>query len=339
MKSKQIIILSAVVLAMALAGILYFNPVSVTGRVVADQKPLTIGIQLNPGSTLVMVAKEKGFFEKEGLNVELQGFTAGKFAFQAFLGGSLDMAISAETPPMFASLNGNKFYIVTEIANEQKNSIRMVAVKDDGLDTPEAYFKSEKRKIATVLGGSPEFYTYNFLKIHNISEVEIIGQKPEDMPVSIASRSVDAVVVIEPFAYFAEQKLGNEAIVFGDDVPYKEFYIISAKMEWVQSNPETMKKFIGSLLQAAEFVKTNPEESKIIVSKITNLDMKTMNVIWPAYSYDARLDGKLLDQLNEEAQWAKETGKVTPETHVPNFRELIYDSVLKSLKPENVGVF
>src|ERR1035441_6281221 len=55
-------------------------------------EPVTIGIQTSPAMALVMVAKDKLFFQEEGVDADLKEFTAGKFALQAFLGGSLDFA-------------------------------------------------------------------------------------------------------------------------------------------------------------------------------------------------------------------------------------------------------
>src|SRR6266404_2023186 len=69
---------------------------------------VTMGIQVSPAMTLVMVAKDKGFFSDEGVEVEIKEFTAGKFALQAFLSGSIDYAVSGEVPVCLASLQGNK---------------------------------------------------------------------------------------------------------------------------------------------------------------------------------------------------------------------------------------
>src|SRR4051812_29056070 len=57
-----------------------------------------IGIQASPAMALIMTAKEQGLFEVEGLDVEVEPFTAGKFALQALLGGSLDYCVSGEVP-------------------------------------------------------------------------------------------------------------------------------------------------------------------------------------------------------------------------------------------------
>src|SRR3989338_5228322 len=236
MKTSHAIILAIAVLLVSTSAVVYFN--SITGKAVAHEqqnKTLKIGMQIGPASTILMVAKEKGFFEKEGLNVELEGFTAGKFALQAFLAGSLDLAASGEIPVMLSSMQGNNFYVITQVSKGQKNEVRVVAAKEAGLDTPESYFSAKKRKLATSFGGGPEFYTYNFLKFYNITNVELVSQKPEDMPVSLASGSVDAIAIFEPFAFFAEHKLGDNVISFGNENLYTEFYILSANREWVEA--------------------------------------------------------------------------------------------------------
>src|SRR3989344_2774825 len=42
-----------------------------------------IGITLTPTSTLLHIADEKGFFKKNGVDVELKEFSSGKLAFQS----------------------------------------------------------------------------------------------------------------------------------------------------------------------------------------------------------------------------------------------------------------
>jgi ABC-type nitrate/sulfonate/bicarbonate transport system substrate-binding protein len=124
---------------------------------------LTVGIQVSPAMTLVMVAEDGGFFDRAGVDVEIKEFTAGKFALQAFLGGSLDIAISGEVPVTLSTLQGNKFRVIAQVVERTINEVRVVARREAGLDTPETYFGAKKRKLATSFGGGPEFFTYNFL--------------------------------------------------------------------------------------------------------------------------------------------------------------------------------
>ena len=309
----------------------------ISGKAI-NNNPITIGIQVGPASTLLMVAKDKGFFEEEGVNVQLVEFTAGKFALQAFLAGSLDLTASGEVPVILAALQRNKFYVITQIVERTKNEVRVVALKDDDLNTPEKYFTAKRRKLATSFGGGPEFYTYNFLKKYNIKDIEIISQKPEDMPVALASKTVDAIAIFEPFAFFAEQKLGKDAITFKDDKIYSELYVLSAKREWVESNPEIVEKILKALVKAGDFIEKNPEQAKAVLMKFTELDKAVVDGIWNNFVYKPVLNDLLPKYLNEEAKWAIETGKVSKDTKVPDFDEYIYRDGLKKVKPEYVKI-
>jgi len=311
---------------------------SETTKKAVQENIITIGMQVGPASTLLMVAKDKGFFEEEGLNVELKEFTAGKFALQAFLAGDLDMAASGEVPVTLSSLQGNDFYIITQLVEKTKNEVRVVALKDNNLNTPEEYFKTKKRKLATSFGGGPEFYTYNFLKEYNIKDVEIISQKPEDMPVALQSKTVDAIAIFEPFAFFAEQKLGNDAMTFKNEKLYSELYVLSANRDFVKLNTETIEKLLKSLIKASDFIGKNPEESKSILMKYTKLDKTTVDGIWNNFVYKPVLNELLPTYLDEEAQWAKETNKVANDTKTPDFNGYIYKDALRKVKPEYVTI-
>src|SRR5262249_44904331 len=136
------------------------------GRGLQSVRRVTIGIQVSPAMTLLMVAKDEGFFSQQALDVDLKEFTAGKFALQAFLGGSIDFAVSGEVPVCLAALQGNQIRVVAQVVEKTVNEVRVVALKDEQASDPGnagAYFKRKKRKLATSFGGGPEFFTYNFL--------------------------------------------------------------------------------------------------------------------------------------------------------------------------------
>ena len=71
---------------------------------------------------------------------------------------------------------------------------------------------------------------------------------------------------------------------------------------------------------------------------INYLDKTTVDVIWDKFLSNPELTSKLLEQLNAEARWAKETGKVTNDTKTPDFDEYIYRDGLKKVKAENVKI-
>jgi hypothetical protein len=70
--------------------------------------------------------------------------------------------------------------------------------------------------------------------------------------------------------------------------------------------------------------------------KYTLLDKETVDGIWSSFDFRIALTPQLLDYLNREAQWAKDTGKVKPETATPNFRDIIFDAPLKNISSSAV---
>ena len=317
--------------------VLLFGFQAYNGRTPKNLQHTSIGIQTSPAMALVMVAKDKGFFAKQGLDVELKEFTAGKFALEAFLGNSLDYAISGDVPAALAALQGNKFYVPAQVVRETKNEVRIVARKDGEIKDAGTYFKAKKRKLATSIGGGPEFFTYEFLNKLGITkdQVEIISQKPGDMPAALISGSVDAIAIFDPFAYIAEKQLGEKVITFKDETVYSELYILEAK-ESDKQNPERIEKVLKALHEAEKFTKDKPDEAKEITIKYTKLDKETMDGIWKSFDFRIALTSQLLNYWEREAQWAKDASKVGNETVKPDFGTLIIKDPLKKIAPSAV---
>ncbi len=304
-----------------------------------ELQPVTIGIQTSPAMALVMVAKDKGFFEKQGLDVELKQFAAGKDALAAFIGGSLDFSISGDVPALLATLQGNKFVIPAQVVKKTINEVRVVAQKDGDLNTADSYFKAKKRKLATSIGGGPEFFTYEFLNKLGITkdQVEIVAQKPADMPAALVSKSVDAIAIFDPVAYIAETQLADKSITFTDPSIYSELYIIEAK-ESVKQDSVVLSKVLKALIDAEKFSKQNPEDAKAVVISYTKLSKETVDNIWGSFDFSIALTPQLLDYWNREAKWAQDTAKVTKDTVIPNFRDMIFDAPLKKISPTAVEI-
>ena len=305
-----------------------------------EPKELTtvrLGLQTAPAIGLVKVAVDKNFFEEEGIKVEVKEFTGGKLALQALIGGSLDLVTPAEFPVTLATLNSEKLSILTEV-NETAGGFPMILRKEGDTFDAQTYF-SKKRKIATSVGGGPEFFTVDFFKKYNIkpSQYEIVSMQPQDMPIALANGSVDGVAIYEPFAHFAIEQTGQDKVfsIKSGDL-YSEIIILVGKTDWVSQNEKTAEKFLRALKKSEAFIKSNPEEAINIVSSFTRLDKETLRSIWPTFTLRLGLGNKLVPTMEKEAQWAKDTGKVPKEIATPNFREFIFEAPLKKVAPSAV---
>jgi ABC-type nitrate/sulfonate/bicarbonate transport system substrate-binding protein len=294
---------------------------------------VSVGFQVSPAMALVMVAKDKGLFE--GIDVELREFTAGKFALQAFLSRSLDYAISGEVPVALATLQGNEVRVVAQVVERTINEVRVVARRDGDLTDPARYFNKKRRRLATSFGGGPEFFTYTFLKRHGIdrNQVEILSQKPEDMPAALMAGSVDAICIFDPFAYIAERKMADQAITFTDPGGYSELYVLVARPPQVEADRPTIERLIRGLNRAVEAIEEDPEGARAIVRKYTKLDEETLAGIWKSFVWGTGLTPELLRFWEAQAAWAKETGAVARQTATPDFRRVLASGFAPEVKP------
>jgi NitT/TauT family transport system substrate-binding protein len=301
---------------------------------------LTVGIQVSPAMTLVMVAEDIGLFDKAGVDVEIKEFTAGKFALQAFLGGSLDIAISGEVPVTLSTLQGNKFRVLAQVVEKTINECRVIVKKEEGLDTAEKYFLAKKRKLATSFGGGPEFFTYNFLKKHGIADdqIELISQRPEDMPAALSSGTVDAISIFDPFARIAEVSMGDKGLTFADADIYSELYVVDVWQKTIDEKPEQLIAFLKGLYDAQFYINDHPDESKKILIKYTKLDREIVDDIWDNFVFKPAINNLFVEFTTAEAKWAVEKGTFPPGTEIPDFRKVLYPDFLKKIDSKAVSI-
>ncbi len=307
--NKSIILTTSFVMAVAIL----FGCTNTSSNFGLNQsmEKVIIGVQINQDSALVQIAKEKGFFEKHGINAEISEFTAGKFAFQAMLANSADFAVSGDVPITLAKMNGNEFYVISEVGTNPNNSPLLVA--DDGTNSIKEFFSKSKRKISTSIGGTPEFSLYLMLRENNINpnNIEIIAQKPEEMVGAFSKKSIDGFVIFEPYISIAEEKSEIKTKIFKlNPSTYPTKYILSSTKQIVDNKPETVKKVLAALKEAERFVKTNPSEAAEIVSKRSKIELKIIQKAMQDYDYTMQISEQLKQNMKMQSDWAIETKKV-----------------------------
>jgi len=214
----------------------------------------------------------------------------------------------------------------------------VVARREGDLDTPAEYFGAKRRKLATSFGGGPEFFTYNFFKKYGISQddVELISQKPEDMPAALAAGSVDAISIFDPQARIAERTMGAKAITFADADIYSELYVVDVTQSTIEHRSQELTAFLKGLHDAHFYIGEHPEEAKEVLIQYTKLDREIVDDIWDNFVFKPAINRLFLDYTTAEAKWAIEKGTFPKETPIPNFNAVLYPDLLRSVAPDAV---
>ncbi|MFZ2189326.1 MAG: ABC transporter substrate-binding protein [Candidatus Magasanikiibacteriota bacterium] len=342
---KKYLIWAVVAVAIIMVGYLTISRIQQNSNqsVSSNQEKILdvkLGLSIQPSNGLLWVAVDKNFFLEEGLNVQVQEFAAGKLALQAMLGGSVDLTTPAEFPVVLASVNGEKLSILTQV-NETSGGFPMIFRKDNEETFNTSTYFIKKRKIGTSVGGGPEYFTQDFFNKYQIkpSQYEIVGMKPEDLPIALVNGSIDAMAIFEPFTHFAIERAGAENLfVIYDEDLYSETIVLTGKTDWVKTHNEEVNRFIRALKKSYDFIKSNPDEAMTSVALHTKLDLATVISIWPTFTYELGLQKKLIASMENEAKWASETGKTKNEISGIDFQQILFPEPLQALLPGLVNL-
>src|ERR1044071_4408260 len=89
--------------------------------VTCPAEKIRLSTPAQPISAAVYVAAEKGYFKKEGLDVEVLELTTGKEGLSNLFSGKIEMAVAAETPLVHSSIAGDRFTILGTIGQSSRS--------------------------------------------------------------------------------------------------------------------------------------------------------------------------------------------------------------------------
>lgn len=294
---------------------------------------ITVAYLYHPQSTLVHVAVAKGYFADEGLDIQPLMHTSGKAALQAVNESKADFATVAETPVMFNVLKGEKIFVIANIAASSMDNA-VVARKSAGIFAPGDL---KGKRIGFTPGTTSDFFLDSLLTANGLmrKEIQPVALKPEELQDAVMAQKVDAVSAWNYPLILIKRQLGADGMIFYDREIYTEVFNITARQDFVQKNPETVKRFLRALIKAENFVAKNPDEAQAIMSAATKIDKSLIGEVWNAFNYHVVLDQMLLIALEDETRWAIKN-RLTDQAEMPDYLSYIHLDSLRAVKPEVV---
>ena len=210
------------------------------------------------------VAINEGYFEDEGLEIELILTPGADKVMAAVLSKDVDIGFSGSEATIYVYQNGEKDYVQTFAGLTQKDGSFLVArEKYDN-------FKLEELKGKYVIGGRaggmPEM-TFEWALRQN----GIDPQKDLTIDTSIAFAAMqgafiggtgDFVTLFEPNATSVEKEgLGYVVAYIGElggNVPYTAY---NARKSYIENNPKIIKSFCNAIQKGLDYVKNNDPET------------------------------------------------------------------------------
>ncbi len=223
------------------------------------------------------VAREKGFFEDEGVAVDLMGvFKAGPEIMSAFGAGSLDMAYVGEAPATTAVANRAADVVVVAQVNTEGSAL-VVAREDARIKG----LKDLEGKTVAVPGHSTvqDFLLRKALAKSEADpgKVSIIVVKPPEMIAALRTGQIDAFVAWEPHpAKAATMGVGRNLVTSNEMWDGHPCCVLIAESDFAEGRSRQVDAVVRAHVRATRFIRENAEEAVAIGVQSTGMDAETV---------------------------------------------------------------
>lgn len=320
MNKLKVILASLIVLLLIFSSLLiYLNVNSSKNPVIYEKPKLKVASHTTMLGIVLEIAKEQGYYDQEGIDVELKQVESSSVSLPALAGGDLDIAIGSIAA-------GNFNYLIKDkdlrIIADGARVVPTIVVRKDLANKIQNIEDLKGKIFITPREGSASYYALaKILASKGFTIKDIIPKylKDEESISAFETKQIEAGIVNEPYAtYLADKGL---AVKF-DSAKIEPLFpkngqqhmILFATTKILDKN-ETLKKFLQAYKKAAEFYNKalegkEPERRRVIeiASKVYGNEPKIIeNSRWPMISKDLKPD---IDDMNKAQNYFFENGLI-----------------------------
>ena len=257
---------------------------------VAQPAKVAIGYATATDFLAVFVAKDKGFFEKRGIDATPTRMQIATNIPAALVSNSLQIGMTTATILLQAADGGLDLVIVGGASRMVKDNptISLMARKEVRIEKP-GDLKGKKVGVAGINSVTDVFFRKWLVngKV-DVKEVQIIEAPIPQMADLLKAGTLDAVTAVEPI----RTRIVNSGIGYVAAEYFAEIspdVLVTAWIttgDWARKHPAVVKGFREAIDEGLAFIRSNPDEAKEIEKKYLGFNSPRFptfsNVVEPA---------------------------------------------------------
>jgi NitT/TauT family transport system substrate-binding protein len=303
---------------------------------VKEQRTYNIGIVTWIGYGPLFVAKEKGFFKEEGLNIDIKIMDGPGQRESAYLAGELDFF--PNTPDAFAifATQGAKGKMIMPM-DESWGADGLVAIK--GINT----IKDLKgKKVGFQSGITSHFFFLYLLNQAGLSGKDVQQENlgAGEAGAAFVAGKLDAAVTWEPWLTKAKELPTGHVLATSKDTPGLLVDVLMVSHEILKQNRNDVLAFMKAWFKTINYFKEDTEECIPIIAnafKLSETDVKEMLLtdhffsLGESKTYFGSIEqpGKVFDIFDMAAKLYKENNVIES---IPSINDIIDISLLNDIK-------
>jgi len=242
----------------------------------APRIKLRVAYMPNLGSASSLVtAINKGYFNEEGIDVEVVKFAKGPEEIAAMGSGNIDIAQIGHGAHSLAAKGQAMIFNIddTSLADE------VLANKDKGINSIQDL---KGKTIATSLGTSSEIILNLALASKGMTQndVKIVQMDPSAAVTAMVTGKVDAAAIWSPSTVVVKEKLGDKCISLASNKDYTDQMVFPSSWittpDYYKNNQDKLVRFTKAILKAQAYRKDHIKEAAGWLAKLIEQDSATI---------------------------------------------------------------
>jgi len=288
-RSRRFTLLAGALLGAWLSGSACANKQNTSNEQTPKQKTAQVFRIVRPKQLVgLSVLEKQGTLEKDlaplGFSVQWLEFAAGPQQLEALNAGALDLALTAESPAIFAQsaqAGGPLVYLATTEPNGKTVSL---LVHDGSPIKTLADLKGKKIAFQKASIGH-----YLLVKVLDsaglkLSDVQSVFLPPPDANAAFSAGSVDAWIIWEPFPTRISEAHVGHVLVDGDRFrDTANFYTTSRA--FLDAHSDVLKIFLADLDRAESWSTAHPREMAELLTKSLLIEVPTLLQMHDKYRF------------------------------------------------------
>ena len=269
----------------------------------ADTAPIRLASLVSDTAGEPLYGQDSGIFSRAGITVELSLFTNFGAVQGALVSRAVDVGVLDSMGFAVTASRGIPLVAIAAgaVYNTNSPTLLMCVAKTSSLRNPKDL--AGKTIAVSTLRGSADLSTRTWLTQQHVdaTNIRIIELPFAEMGAALARGTVDAATIAEPSLSVALHAGARPVGKIYDAVaPQYIEQVWAASPDYVQQNPDLVKRFVGSIYEIARWANAHHIESGAILTKYAKLDEADVRNMTRA-EYATALEAKLLQPVIDNA--------------------------------------
>jgi NitT/TauT family transport system substrate-binding protein len=311
------------------------------GHAAAQAAKPTVPVRFTAGANFsfvnLFVGEGAGIFQKHGIDGRVILFDVAFLGTEAVIAGQAETSATAEFPLVNYLAKGADLIVPAVIGTA--NELRIVTLTS--VAKPEDLVG---KRVGLIVGSTAHYGFEQYMKRYQLPKqrISVINVPAAEQIALFVKGDIDAYIWMEPIVSRGLQLMKGKAHVLtpGIEVAVKSRLYLQVMRSWADKNPDALVRMLHALVEANEFIKTNPDRTAQITGKKLNLPPQQIPELMrrSGWDWDIHLDASIADNVFPEViAWMRENKRLAAEP--PNIKRVLAPEYLRRVEASRVTGF